>query len=531
MRLGDVFAGDFRIEAPLAMGGMGAVYVAEQLSTGRKRALKLMHPSLVENPRTRERFEQEARIGSRIASDHVVEVVAAGIDAASGSPWLAMELLDGETLTARVERAGPLPPAETLEVFRQLCHALGAAHSAGLVHRDIKPDNLYLAVPRREGVPFTLKILDFGIAKLNEDVRSTGGATGAVGSPMWMAPEQTSSTGVTSSTDVWALGLVAYFCLTGRSYWRAATTEDGTLQGLLKEICIDPIDPPSSRAPYLPPGFDAWFSRCVARDPSRRFADASQALAALHPVLAGAAASVAPGGPAAPAHSYPALSATSPTAVSAAASVVAERSAAGSDNKALKWLLAIVALITIGGLGLVAVMGVAFGFWFSSATSGDNAASPFAAERGADSPAPVATASAAAPTSAAPEDAPESPATKPGASGPRAPAVSTAEPPAEPDPVSPQQKQDDTDGPQRDYKLPSYRQKITQCWKGNEGAKPDAGSYSVSITLSLDESGRPGTIVVSPRTHKSFSGCAVVRTSEHPWGKGPKETKTYTFSF
>lgn len=173
---GSVFAGDFRIERALAMGGMGAVYVAEQLSTGRKRALKLLLPSLVESERSRERFEQEARVASRIASDHVVEVVSAGVDPASGAPWLAMELLEGETLAGRVERAGPLPPAETLEVMRQLCHALGAAHASGLVHRDIKPENLFLARPRRDGVPFTLKILDFGIAKLTEDVRARGGA-------------------------------------------------------------------------------------------------------------------------------------------------------------------------------------------------------------------------------------------------------------------------------------------------------------------------------------------------------------------
>ena len=90
---GDVFGGDFRIERALAVGGMGAVYVAQQLSTGRRRALKLLLPSLVQSERSRERFEQEARVASQIASDHVVEVVSAGVDSASGAPWLAMELL------------------------------------------------------------------------------------------------------------------------------------------------------------------------------------------------------------------------------------------------------------------------------------------------------------------------------------------------------------------------------------------------------------------------------------------------------
>src|SRR5262245_43829055 len=95
---GTIFARDFKVVKKLAQGGMGAVYVAEQISTGRPRALKLMHPGLVENPVLRQKFEQEAKIGARIPSDHVVEVVAAGVDAETGIPWLAMELLDGEDL-------------------------------------------------------------------------------------------------------------------------------------------------------------------------------------------------------------------------------------------------------------------------------------------------------------------------------------------------------------------------------------------------------------------------------------------------
>lgn len=144
---GSVFAGDFRIERALAMGGMGAVYVVEQLSTGRKRALKLLLPSLTENEKSRERFEQEARIASRIDSDHVVEVVAAGVDPTTHAPWLAMELLEGETLAERITRGGPMRPVEVLEVMRQLCHGLGAAHATGLVHRDIKPENVFSPRP------------------------------------------------------------------------------------------------------------------------------------------------------------------------------------------------------------------------------------------------------------------------------------------------------------------------------------------------------------------------------------------------
>jgi hypothetical protein len=137
---GSVFAGEYKILEPLAAGGMGAVYIAEQLSTGRRRALKVMRPELVANPELRKRFEQEARIGAKIDSEHVVEVHAAGIDPATGMPWLVMELLAGEDLAKTIERRGALPPNEARAVLEQLCHAIGAAHAAGIVHRDLKPE-------------------------------------------------------------------------------------------------------------------------------------------------------------------------------------------------------------------------------------------------------------------------------------------------------------------------------------------------------------------------------------------------------
>src|SRR5580700_7063069 len=135
---GDVFANDFRVVKPLSEGGMGAVYVVEQLSTGKRRALKLMLPNLVADVKLRQRFEQEARVGSRIESEHVIEVVGAGVDAPTGTPWLAMELLQGEDLGDLVRRAGALPAGEVRSILEQLCHAIAAAHDAGIVHRDLK---------------------------------------------------------------------------------------------------------------------------------------------------------------------------------------------------------------------------------------------------------------------------------------------------------------------------------------------------------------------------------------------------------
>ena len=175
---GSVFAADYRILRPLSGGGMGAVYAAEQISTGNLRALKLMHPHLVEDEALRRRFEREARVGSRIASDHIVQVIAAGIDEPTGTPWIAMEMLEGETLGAYVERRGALSKGEAAEIIRQLGHALGAAHAVGVVHRDLKPDNIFIASARRSGAELLVKVLDFGIAKVVAEAKPSATAKG-----------------------------------------------------------------------------------------------------------------------------------------------------------------------------------------------------------------------------------------------------------------------------------------------------------------------------------------------------------------
>jgi tRNA A-37 threonylcarbamoyl transferase component Bud32 len=290
---GTVVGGDFRIEAPLAAGGMGAVFIATQLSTGRRRALKVMHALLVGDAVSRERFLEEARVGSQIESEHVVEVVGAGVDAETGSPWLAMELLEGETLADRVAR-GRLSAAELAPLMQGLRHGLGRAHARGIVHRDLKPENLFIARGRGASNADSLKILDFGIAKLLQGGR-TAATQNIAGSPLWMAPEQADSREIRPATDVWALGLIAFDALVGQPYWRSATN-GSTLTALLVEILTEPIEPASVRAASmagaevasgLPREFDAFFARCVERDPRARFRDASEALDALDDVLRG----------------------------------------------------------------------------------------------------------------------------------------------------------------------------------------------------------------------------------------------------
>ena len=291
LRPGDTFAEDFVVVRDVSRGGMGVVYHVKQISTDRPRALKVMLSEVVGDPGLRKRFEQEARIGARIESDHVVEVVAAGVDGESGVPWLAMELLDGRDLSDELLERGVLAPHEVLSIFEKICHALGAAHRVGIVHRDLKPENIFLAKTRRVGEAYTVKLLDFGLAKLVAEAKTR--RTAAVGSPKWMAPEQTDGSEVSPETDVWALGLIAFKLLTGAYYWKSANRDEVTIPQLMREILFEDLPRASVRAseiggtPRLPAGFDEWFQRCVIRSRTARFPNADVALEGLREVLSG----------------------------------------------------------------------------------------------------------------------------------------------------------------------------------------------------------------------------------------------------
>lgn len=316
-------AEDYVIESLLAEGGMGSVFAVHQRSTGRRRALKLMHPALARDAHTRERFVREARVAATIESDHVVEVLDAGFDPSTGAPFLVMELLDGQDLARHVRAHGALSVREAREVLRQLCHALSAAHAAGVIHRDLKPENVFVARSRRADVPFTIKLLDFGIAAVL-DPAATNHATGAiVGSPAWMAPEQVDTGLIRASTDVWALGLIAFWLLTAKQYWKSANAPGATMQALLVEKLVDPLERASERARRigapieLSLSFDEWFARCVCRDPAGRFRDASEAWAALSSILEDSAI---------------AIHATQPLAASISATVAAAPSYPGEPT-------------------------------------------------------------------------------------------------------------------------------------------------------------------------------------------------------
>ena len=289
LAIGQLFARQFRVLGRIGEGGMGAVYEVEQTALGAKRALKIMHTDLAEDVKLRARFEQEARIGATIPSDHIVQVVAAGIDEETGTPFIAMELLDGESLAAYAGRLGRVAPEAVAEIFEQLGHALGEAHRLEIVHRDLKPENIFMARPRRAGVSFTVKVLDFGIAKVLAE--ATTKATAAVGTPLWMAPEQTATKqGVTPATDVWALGLIAYRLLSGKPYWASADEHSNAMM-VMREVVFDPLPIASERAKQLgnadalPSGFDEWFGQCVVREVERRFQTGEEACRALTNML------------------------------------------------------------------------------------------------------------------------------------------------------------------------------------------------------------------------------------------------------
>jgi serine/threonine protein kinase len=274
-----VFADSFRVIDILGQGSMGSVYEVERVTDGERLALKLVDLSARSDPRAARRFEREVQAGRSIASEHVARVVDSGEDAGRGLGWVAMELVRGRELHDFVLERAPLDPELAERLMTQLFDALSAAHAAGIVHRDLKPENVRLG--ERGGEPW-LKVLDFGIAKSLSGL-DISGTTPGLGTPLWTAPEQAKDGYVPApNADVWALGLLSFFVLTGKQYWRNADEPRNVLE-LTLEILKQPIEPASVRARELgvdgslPAGYDSWFSRAVNRDAAARFPNAGEA--------------------------------------------------------------------------------------------------------------------------------------------------------------------------------------------------------------------------------------------------------------
>ncbi|KYF94128.1 protein kinase, partial [Sorangium cellulosum] len=281
---GRLFAGRYRVVRCIATGAMGAVYEVVHIETERRRALKVMHPHLAENPEFHARFKLEARVAARIATEHIVEVFDAGIDPETGMPFLVMELLRGEELSKRIRRAGCLSPEEAVAYLRQTAIALDKTHAAGVVHRDLKPANLFLAAVG-DNDEFRIKVLDFGIAKLVAETALDSETTAALGTPLYMAPEQFSGGSISKAVDLFALGMIAYTLLVGKAYWLNDMREFSNTLAFAVIAMYGPQEPACARAAAdgveLPPAFDAWFAKATAHDPEARFPTASAAVEAL----------------------------------------------------------------------------------------------------------------------------------------------------------------------------------------------------------------------------------------------------------
>jgi eukaryotic-like serine/threonine-protein kinase len=258
-------AGRYALERPLGHGAMAVVDLARDVELDRPVALKRLAENLARDDELRARFLREARLAARLAHPNVVHVYDVGED--DGRPFMAMEYVDGETLAEHVARRGPLPPDEAAELGIQICRGLAAVHAAGLVHRDVKPQNLLL---RRDGV---LKLGDFGIAFGVEGTRLTMAGT-VLGTAAYLAPEQARGDEVTASADVYGVGAVLYELLTGRPP-RAPSS-------LAELAAATTIQPPAG----APPALAAVVMRCLDPEPNRRpasAADVARELAATLP--------------------------------------------------------------------------------------------------------------------------------------------------------------------------------------------------------------------------------------------------------
>jgi serine/threonine-protein kinase len=259
---------------------MGSVWRAEQVRLRSPAAVKFLDPSLIEYPEMQERFLQEARSAAAVQSAHVIQIFDYGREA--GIPYIAMELLRGENLDARLARRGLLTPRELNQIFTEVARGLGEAHALGVIHRDVKPGNIFIA---RQGKYEVTKLIDFGIAKVRENAlrvsQVTGTAQGTVlGTPQYMSPEQLRGrSDVDYRTDLWALGIIACECLTGRHPFPGATIGDLSVQ-----ICTEQPPAPSTLG-KVPAGFDAWFFKATSKDPLDRFESAAAMSEALTKIL------------------------------------------------------------------------------------------------------------------------------------------------------------------------------------------------------------------------------------------------------
>lgn len=282
--LSRVLAGRYRVDRQLRRGGMGAVYVAHDLQEHKDVAVKVVRQALLEDPQALARFKREARLVTELSHENIVRSFDAGDD--GGLLWIAMELLDGESLRERLDARGRMAWADTLPLVEQVAQALGAAHDQGIIHRDLKPENIMLVASSMEGAADTrAKLLDFGVAKqahVEGQSSGTSNMTGTgliVGTPGYVAPEVVLE-GTTDDrrSDFYALGVVWFEMLTGQKPFTAKTAF-----ALAMRHAHEPAPTPTSLVPYspVPTPIERVVLRLLAKNPNDRPKDARELLITL----------------------------------------------------------------------------------------------------------------------------------------------------------------------------------------------------------------------------------------------------------
>lgn len=273
--LGRTLDDKYRLDERLGEGGMGAVYRATHLLIERPVAVKVLRKKFVEDESARSRFRREARAAGRLRHSNAVAVTDFG-ETHDGVVYIVMELLEGRTLRDIIVRDAPLDPARAVSLMLQASAAVAAAHEAGVIHRDLKPGNIF--VVQRPNAPHLVKVLDFGIAKIadesgdNDPHETLTGMGMMIGTPRYMSPEQCDGTAtLTPASDVYSLGVIFYEMLTGQ------TPFDGiTPLALALRHASEVPRPLREITPTIPPSLEALVLRALAKDPAARFADAAE---------------------------------------------------------------------------------------------------------------------------------------------------------------------------------------------------------------------------------------------------------------
>ena len=276
--------GSYRLVELIGRGGMGEVWRGTPRMLARPAAIKLIKPEILGAPGAAEatvlidRFRREAEAASGLQSPHTIRLYDFG-ETRAGTFYFVMELLDGLDLETLVRRFGPVPPARVVEMLRQVCHSLGEAHDRGLIHRDVKPANIYLCRLGRE-YDF-MKVLDFGLVKYDQDqsmldtIKTDTEMT--TGTPAYMAPEMANGEPIDRRSDLYALGCVAYWLLTGQLVFEA----DSPLRMLIQHIQASPIPPSIRSGRPVPRALEDLIMRCLAKKPADRPASADEIVAEL----------------------------------------------------------------------------------------------------------------------------------------------------------------------------------------------------------------------------------------------------------